>query len=450
MSPINLSVPTAAAPRRWTLPAGPALAGVATTFTSLYLAAGALTPLLVVYKEQWNFPASMLTLVFAVYAVGFLAALLTLGSLSDHIGRRPVLIGALIVQLVSNVIFFAAHDVAWVIVGRVVQGIGTGAATSALTALLVEIAAPGRKKLGTILGSISVTGGLALGSLLAGLAIQLTDAADSIVFTVLIVVTAFGLVIVALSPESLTRAPGALRSLVPRIAIPLPARTEFMAAAPVVAAVWMLAGLSGGLAPSMIHSVFDIDSGLVNGVSGFIAPATSTVAGLALGRVAPRRAMTAGTAAAILGPVGIIAGAVLGNLLLMCAGQAVAGVAFGAAFTASLRLVFPRAPEHERAAVVAALYLVSYLAFGIPIVIAGQLTAPLGVVPTVSLYAAVTVVLAVISLIAQFRLAFDPGSRAPLPDGTWRPPSGRGEMPGETEGLDGAHDVARCSTLRIR
>jgi predicted MFS family arabinose efflux permease len=76
--------------------------------------------------------------------------------------------------------------------------------------------------------------------------------------------------------------------------------------------------------------------------------------------------MTIGTAAAILGPIGIIAGAVGGNLLIMCAGQAIAGVAFGAAFTASLRLVFPLAPEHERAAVVAALYMVSYLAFGIP------------------------------------------------------------------------------------
>jgi MFS family permease len=104
----------------------------------------------------------------------------------------------------------------------------------------------------------------------------------------------------------------------------------------------------------------------------------------------------------------------------MCAGQAIAGVAFGAAFTASLRLVFPLAPEHERAAVVAALYTVSYLAFGIPIVIAGQLTAPLGVVPTVSLYAAVTVILAAASLFAQFRLARSPSrvAQAGFPLGT--------------------------------
>jgi len=49
------------------------------TFTSVYLAAGALMPLLVVYKERWALPATLLTLAFAVFAVGFLVAVLILG-----------------------------------------------------------------------------------------------------------------------------------------------------------------------------------------------------------------------------------------------------------------------------------------------------------------------------------------------------------------------------------
>jgi MFS family permease len=231
------------------------------TFTSLYLGAGVLTPLLVVYKEQWNFQPSMLTLAFAVYAVGFLVAILTLGALSDHIGRRPVLLGALVIQLGSNVVFLFAPDIGWVIVGRIVQGLGTGAASSALTAALVEVAPENRKRLGTILGSVSIAGGLAVGSLLAGLAIQLATAANSIVFIALIVMTILGIVVIALSPETVTRTPGALRSLVPRVSIPSATRREFVAAAPVVAAAWMLAGLSVGLAPSMVRSVFHLDSG---------------------------------------------------------------------------------------------------------------------------------------------------------------------------------------------
>ncbi|MDT5109891.1 MAG: hypothetical protein QOE20_1781 [Mycobacterium sp.] len=375
------------------------MTGEAIAFTSLYAAAGALMPLLVVYQEQWQFPPMLLTLAFAVFAVGFLAAVLTVGSLSDHVGRRPVLVGALIIQLISNVMFLVAPDVEWVIAGRIVQGLATGAATTAFTAALVELAPPNRKGLGAVLGSVGLTGGLAVGSLLAGLAIQFTTAPNAIVFTVLTVVTMLG--IVALAPETVTRAPGALRSLIPRVAVPPTARREFAAAAPVIAAVWMVAGLSGGLAPSMVHSVFGVNSGLLSGLSGFGSPAMSAVSGLAFARLHPRRAMTIGIFASIGGAIGIVSGILGGSLAIMLIGQAIAGAGFGASFTASLQLIVPLAAAHQRAAVVASVYLVSYLAFGVPIVIAGQLVEPVGLVPTVFWYTVTTVVLALIGLRVQ-------------------------------------------------
>jgi MFS family permease len=404
MTSPQVSTETPATRRRPTLPAGLALTGGAITFTSLYLAAGAVTPLLVVYKEQWKFPAALLTLAFAVYAIGFLAALLTLGSLSDHVGRRPVLIGALIIQLASNVMLLTAPDIGWVIAGRIVQGVAAGTATAAFTAALVELAPPNRKRLGTVLGSVSLTGGLAVGSLLAGLAIQLTTTANSIIFIVLTIMTILGIVVIALSPESVTRAPGALRSLVPHFAIPPATRREFAAAAPVIAATWMLAGLSGGLAPSMVRSVFHLDSGLLNGLTGSIAPAASAVIGLVFARFDPRRAMTVGIYASIVGATGIISGVFAGSLPTMIIGQAIAGGGFGACFTASLLLIFPLAPAHQRAGVVAVIYIIAYTAFGVPIVIAGHLVGPLGLMPTVFWYSAVAVLLALISLGAQLLL----------------------------------------------
>jgi len=300
--------------------------------------------------------------------------------------------------------FLVAPDIGWAIAARIVQGVATGAASGALTAALVELAPPKWKRLGTILGSVSVTGGLAVGSLLAGLAIQLTTAANSIAFSVLTVITILGIVAIALSPESVGRTPGALRSLIPRVSVPPAARTEFAAAAPVIAAAWMLAGLSGGLAPSMVRSVFLLDSGLLNGLAGFIAPATSAVIGLAFARVDPRRAMTLGIYASIIGAIGIIGGVFAGTLAIMFIGQAVAGVGFGASFTAALSLIFPLAAARQRAGLVAGIYIVSYTGFGVPIVIAGQLTDTLGEVPTVTWYTAFTVLLALISLIAQIRI----------------------------------------------
>ncbi|MET7672584.1 MFS transporter [Micromonospora luteifusca] len=404
MSSILGTIDAPSTRRRRTLPAGLALTGTALAFTSLHLAAGVLTPLLVLYRQQGNFAPSLLTLAFAVYAIGFLAAVLTLGSLSDHVGRRPVLLGALVVQLASNVLFLVAPDVSWVIAGRIVQGVASGAATAAFTAALVELAPPNKKRLGTVLGSVGLTGGLSVGSLLAGLAIQLTPRANSIVFAVLVVLTILGAVVIALSPETMPRTSGGLRSMVPRVAIPPTARAEFAAAAPVVAAVWMLAGLSGGLAPSMVRSVFHLDSGLLNGVAGFIAPAVSAVVGLTFARINPRRAMIIGIYASLAGAIGIIGGVFAESLAVMIIGQAIAGVGFGASFTAALRLIFPLAAAHQRAGVVGGIYVVSYVAFGLPIVIEGQLVGPLGEVPAVVCYTALTVLLTLISLAAQTRI----------------------------------------------
>ena len=260
--------------RRPTLPAGLAFTGAAITFTSLYLAAGALTPLLVVYKDQWSFSASLLTLAFAAYAVGFLAALLTLGSLSDRIGRRPVLIGALTVQLASNVMFLVAPDIGWVIAARIVQGVAGGAATDCLhrgarRARPAEPQAAGRDP------------GQRRRDRRSGLRFPAgrprdpasSTAANAIVFVVLTIVTILGIVVVA--PVARDRDPRTRRAPIADPARRRPARCPqgVRAAAPVLAAVWMLAGLSGGLAPSMVRSVFHLDSGLLNGVTGFVAPA---------------------------------------------------------------------------------------------------------------------------------------------------------------------------------
>lgn len=394
------TLPARSRPR---LPAGLAFGGSAVTFISLYLAAGAPTPLLAFYQQRWEFPAAVLTLAFAVYAIGFLAALLTVGSLSDHVGRRPVLLGALLVQLISTLMFLVAPDIGWVIAARVVQGLATGAATSAFTAALAELAPPNRKKLGSVLGSVGMTGGLAVGALLAGFAIQFTPEANTIIFTVLTIVTILGILVVALSPERVTRTPGAIRSLIPRVSVPPAARNEFAAAAPVIAAIWMLAGLSLGLAPTIVRTVFHLNSGLVNGLSGFIAPATAAVVAVAFGRLSPRRGMALGIYASIAGTVGVVTGVLAGSLALMIAGLVIAGIGFGAAFSGSLRLIMPLAGPQQRAGIVAAIYVLAYVAFGLPVIIAGQLASPLGLMPTVAGYGSATVVLALLGLVAQFR-----------------------------------------------
>ena len=135
--------------RRHSLPQAVAFGGTGLAFAGVTLAAGAPTPLLVLFEHEWGFHAGILTLAFAIYAFGLLLALLVVGSLSDYIGRRPVLIGALSVQLLAMVMFFFASNIGWVIAARAVQGVATGSAFSAFTAAARRAGTPRAQRTGS-------------------------------------------------------------------------------------------------------------------------------------------------------------------------------------------------------------------------------------------------------------------------------------------------------------
>ncbi|GAA1367470.1 MFS transporter [Catellatospora chokoriensis] len=381
-----------------------AFTGTALAFASLYLAAGAPTPLFVLYQRQWGFAPSMLTVAFAAYAFALLAALLVAGSLSDHVGRRPVLVGALLVELVSMLMFVFAPNLGWIIAARVVQGLATGAASSAFTAALLEVAPPRYRRWGSLIGSVAPAGGLGLGALLTGAAVQFTHSASLIVFGTLAAIMAAGTVVLFLSAETSTPRPGALGSLVPRVTVPHPARREFTAAVPVHLASWMMAGLFMGLGPTIVRGVFHLDSGLLNGATAFVAPGAAAVAGVLTGRLHGRRATLLGTAGVLAGTVIVAAGIAAGLLPVVWLGAAVSGLGFGSAFGGALRLVGPHAQPHQRGGLFAAVFLVAYLSFGLPLIVAGQGVALLGLQPTVLTYSAVAVLVAAAGLLTQLRL----------------------------------------------
>src|SRR5437667_8536208 len=117
---------------------------VATTLALFLFAAAAPSPLYAVYAARWHFSAITLTEVFGVYAIALLVTLLFTGSLSDALGRRPVIFAALLIQLAGMTGFVLASSVEWLFVARTVQGIATGLATSALAASFVDLHRPDR------------------------------------------------------------------------------------------------------------------------------------------------------------------------------------------------------------------------------------------------------------------------------------------------------------------
>lgn len=389
--------------RRPTLPAWAAFTAVSLTFAAFYLAAGAPTPLLVRYQQQWHFAPWVLTVAFAVYAFALLAALLTVGSLSDHLGRRPVLLGSLVVELAAMLVFVYAPGIGWVIAARIVQGLATGAASGVFTAAVVELAPPHHKRTGSVLGTVAPAGGLGLGALLTGFAVQFSAHPPELVFGTLASIMVLGTIAVLLSAETVSRVPGALRSLVPSVRLPRAARREFARTLPVNVAAWMFAGLFMGLVPSIMRGVFHHTSGALNGVTVFIAPGSAALAAAVLGQLAARRTTKTGVAAVLTGTALIVLGIAAAVLPLLWIGGIIGGFGFGASFSGTLRALGPLAHAHERAGLFAVVFLVAYLSFGLPAIIAGVLVTPLGLLPTVLGYGTVVLLVAAAGLASQIK-----------------------------------------------
>ncbi|WP_329104802.1 MFS transporter [Micromonospora sp. NBC_01699] len=354
------------------------------------------TPLYAIYQAEWGFSPITVTLVFGVYALAVLVALLTVGSLSDHVGRRPVLIAAIAVQAATMLVFAAADGVPELMAARVLQGLSTGAAAGAIGAGMLDL----NQARGAITNAVGPLLGTATGALGSGLLVQYLPAPAHLVYLVLFGIFVLQGVGVLLMRESSSPRPGALASLRLQFALPPVARRPLLLAVPALVATWSLAGFYGSLGPSVIRLVAGSDSFVLGGLALFTLAASGGAMVLLLRATAPRTLMFIGTAGLFVG-VGITLLAITGTSeALFFVGTVVAGAGFGAAFQGVIRTVIPLASPHERAGVLSVVYLVSYLAMGLPAVVAGFLVVHAGgVLTTAREYGIAVMALAALALL---------------------------------------------------
>ena len=392
------SFPLAAAvtlPRRARLSATAAFYLQASIIVSFLAGSIAPTPLYGVYQAAWGFSPITITVVFGIYAVAVLCALLTAGALSDHVGRRPVLLAATVTQAVTMLLFATAGGVPALVVARIVQGLATGAAMGAVGAGLLDI---DRQK-GTIANAIGPMTGTATGGLLSGLMIQYLPAPTHLVYLLLLAVFVAQAAGVALMAETATPRPGALASLRPHIRVPPALRRPMLLAIPALVATWALAGFYGSLGPTLVRKILHSHSLALGGLAVFVLAGSGALTVFVV-RARPARAvMTVGALALIVGVALTLAAIPLGSATVFFAGAALAGVGFGAGFQGAIRMVVPLAGPTERAGVLSALYVVCYLAMGVPAVFGGlRVVYGHGLLAAAREYGVAVIVLAVLAL----------------------------------------------------
>jgi MFS family permease len=383
-----------------------------------FAANAAASPLYRVYQAQFGFSATTLTLLFAVYIVVLLVTLLFLGSLSDHVGRRPVMLVGLAIGALACGLFLVANGIGLLFAARALQGVAVGQMAGGASAALIDLRP--RSSIAPLVSSAAATGGQALGAIGASVLAQYAPAPTHLIWYVLLAAFVASILAVLAMGEPGTIRPGMLASLRPHVSVPRAARGAFAVAVPCLIGVWALGGFYLSLGPSLAAQLLRSGNLLWGGVLIFVLTGLGAAASAGLVNMEPVGVMVRGCIALTAGALVTFAAIETGTPAVLFVGTAIAGLGFGPAFMGAYRAAVARAPSDDRAGLVTAIYIVSYLATAIPAVIGGVATSHYGLHDTALVYSLAVAALAagaVILLIRRTGAAgeSDPGARYPGP-----------------------------------
>ncbi|MGW2812614.1 MFS transporter [Streptomyces sp. NPDC001415] len=345
------------------------------------------TPLYARYQTEFGFSPLVVTLIFAVYAGTLIPTAMLAGALTDSIGYRRMAGPAIALAAVAALLFFCADGVAWLFAARALQGVSVGAASSALTAALVETEPAGNRARASLLASTMITGGGGIGPILSGFLGQHAPLPLRLTYLVELALLALAAAAVTLLPGQ-TR-PGVRRFHRPRI--PTPLRRRFALASAVSVLGWATVALFLAVVPSYATTILHRHDLLLSGTAAgmFLLFAAGTQYGLARAGAAARP--TTGLLLLCVGLAMLAAAGGTRSLWLLLAAAACGGAGQGITFIAALARVNELAPQESRAEILSAFYMITYLGVGLPVIGVGLLATSTDLLTAVVTFSVVTI-----------------------------------------------------------
>ena len=362
------------------------------------------TPLWTLYQQRDGFDTFMITVVFAVYALGVITSLLFAGRLSDRLGRRATLLPAILLEVLSAVLFIAWNDLPGLIIARVVTGLGTGLLTTSATVHLLElhqVARPGESRVrADIVSTAANLGGFAFGALLSGLLVQFVPAplyTPYFTFLALLIIAA---VVVSFVPETLVRQTvGDAREVPSRRQgkrVPREARRRYLAAGALAFGAFGMLGMFAALASSLMVAELHHTSPALTGAVVAVTFASSAGGQLVVRRLNDTVQVRIGMALMTAGTVGYASSLSAASPVLLVVGGAIAGAGAGMLFKQALGLGASLAHRGFRGEALAGLLLLGYLGLALAPVGIGVVTLVLPLTTALVIFSAVTVAVVLI------------------------------------------------------
>ena len=384
----------------------------------LFMGSSLLTPLYQLYRTDYGLDALGLTLIYSVYVIGNLTALLFLGRLSDQLGRKPVILAGLALAAISTLLFLLASSSTLLFAGRIASGCAVGLGSGAATAWITEATPAERRALAASTMTAFNFLGLALGPILAGTLVQYAPWPLRLPFLVYLGLIGGVALLVLAARETLDRAQAGSFDLTPRLAIPRGKRLAFIAPAAAGFAAMAVVGYYAALGPTMLHDTVRLTNQALTGLIVAELFAVAAMAILLTRQIEPRRVLIWGLVLTPAGLGALVAAQTWSSLALMLIGTTVSGVASAFSYRGGLGTINALAPGDRRAELASAYFICCFMGNALPIIGVGALSEAIGAVSADRIFAlGLTIVaLGALSLVSLFRDAERNGRAQGAPD----------------------------------
>jgi len=357
---------------------------------SVLLGSTAPSPLYPIYIEQMDLSHAMGTAVFAIYAIGTLCSLALTARIGTRIGDlRRLIVPGLIITALGATVFATADGLTMLLVGRFLNGFGTGVVTGMASVALYNLAPAKGKAMAATLATLAFTGGAAGGPLLSSAALALDLAPTLFPFLVIIAVVLLACAGLAVCswPESAKRSAKTEESS--SRAIENESETTgrstswplYGLACFALATAWMLGSVFMAVGADFGARIYDFrDAGL----AGLIPALFQLLAGAGQavwGRIHPARAIAWGLAGMLLAQIALFLAALGADSLTVLALISCSGFSYGATFVGALGLASLSAAPDQRERLISGFYIVGYLSNAIPSFVMGILIDRIGTEP---------------------------------------------------------------------
>lgn len=373
--------------------------GAACSFAVAYAASSAPIPFYTTYQETIGLTKGDLSMTSVAYFIGTVISLLVFARLSNYLGRRPVVLTVLGLSAVGCLMFYFVNNATMFFIGRLIQGLSCGLASSSAAAYVVDNAPESPEWLGTAVTSGAPMIGLAAGAFGAGALKQYGFGSLSLIFGILIIIIACCAILIVMSHETITYTRGAIKSLVPQIRVPKNIRHLLPAASATFVGTWAIGGFFQAFSAPMATEQLGTTNTMIAAAIFACMMAPNVIGGSLTGKMKSAIAQRIGMSVFFLCILVIVISLRAGAVVPFLIASIFASAAWGIAFTGSMRGILNRTSQEDRAGVLSTIYLISYSGAAIPNLVVGKLPKTLNLFDISVGYAVLVAVACIITLI---------------------------------------------------